>query len=214
MLWLVPVSCLFALVFSGYLVWSILKRDAGTDHMKEISNAISEGSKIFLKRKNMTAAVFLYFMNPAPIQHILFATGIAATIAYYFLTQYLFMGLNLFYSMVAGIMVTIVIGLSVQYYTSYDRRPVQKIAKMPQSGPAITILAGLATGLMSVTPIILAICVAIYVAYTFAGIYGISIAVISMHAMTGVIVAIDSYGPITDNARGIASMAKLDPKTI
>lgn len=115
--------------------------------------------------------------------------------------------------MLTGTAVAIVIGLATQYYTSYNRRPVQTLARLARSGPAIAIVNGIATGFMSAAPIIMAICIAIYTAYQSAGLYGISIAVIGMHAMTGMIVALDSYGPITDNASGIAQMAGLGSKT-
>jgi len=142
----------------------------------------------------------------------LFATGILATIGFYFLSQQIFGNLTIFYAMLSGIMAAILIGLITQYYTSYERSPVKEIASAAQSGPAIGIITGLSTGLRSSAPTIIVVCGAILVAYSFAGLYGILLAVMGMHAITGMIVAVDSYGPIVDNASGITEMSGLGEK--
>jgi len=139
----------------------------------------------------------------------LFATGIFATIGFYFLAQQIFGILTIFYAMLSGIMAAILIGIITQYYTSYERPPVKEIARAAKSGPAINIITGLAIGLRSSAPTIIVVCGAILAAYSFAGLYGILLAVMGMHAITGMIVAVDSYGPIVDNAGGIVEMSGL-----
>ncbi len=152
--------------------------------------------------------------NPSQaINKGIFVTSIFAIVSFYFLAQYMMGDLKLFFPMLSGILVAVIIGLANQYYTSYDRGPTQRIARMAQSGPALSIIGGLATGMMSAAPVVIAICATIFIAFQLVGIYGISIAVIGMHALTGLIVAMDSYGPITDNASGIAEMANLGPET-
>ena len=139
----------------------------------------------------------------------MFATGILATGGFYLLTQRIFGVSSIFYATLCGIVAAILIGLVTQYYTSYERSPVREIARATQSGPAINIMTGLATGLGSSAPTIVIVCGAILVAYSLADLYGILLAVMGMHAITGMIVAVDSYGPIVDNAGGIVEMSGL-----
>ncbi|MGQ9473013.1 MAG: sodium-translocating pyrophosphatase [Candidatus Caldatribacteriaceae bacterium] len=117
-----------------------------------------------------------------------------------------------FVATVAGLIAGIAIGLASEYYTDSHFKPVQNLAQTAQTGPATVIINGLALGMEStVLPLIL-ICAAILVAYWAAGMYGIAIAGIGMLSITGITVAIDAYGPVADNAGGIAEMAGLDPK--
>jgi len=142
----------------------------------------------------------------------IFVTGISSIIAFYFLAQQVIGTLDVFYAMLSGIVAAILISLATQHYTSYHRRPVQAIARAAQAGPAINIITGLATGLRTTAPAIIIISAAILVSYKCADLYGILITVIGMHAATGMIIAIDSYGPITDNASGIVEMSGLGPE--
>ncbi len=116
---------------------------------------------------------------------------------------------GLFWAILGGMAVGTLIGLITQYYTSAEYKPTKGIAKAATTGPATVIIEGLGVGMVStVFPIIL-ICAAIILAYFTGGIYGIALAAVGMLATTGMVVAVDAYGPIADNAGGIAEMAGL-----
>jgi len=115
----------------------------------------------------------------------------------------------LFYPMLIGIAVTALLVVITEYYTSTKYRPVKSIAKSSQTGHGTNVITGLSVGMEATALPIIVIVVGIWAAYTTGGLYGIALAVMSMLSMTGLIVAIDAYGPITDNAGGIAEMAKL-----
>jgi len=142
----------------------------------------------------------------------IFASGILVTIAACFLAQEMFGGLNVFYAALSGISAALLLGLITQYYTSSDKSPVRAIAKSSRAGSATSILTGLAMGMSSAGLPVVVICGAIILAYEFAGIYGVAIAALGMQSIAGIIVAVDAFGPIVDNASGIAEMSGLDPK--
>ncbi len=142
----------------------------------------------------------------------IFTSGAISVVAFYFATQQTLGDLNVFYAILSGVATAVLLAIVTQYYTSYGRPPVQAIARAAQSGPAINILTGLATGLLSIAPTVIILCATILISYHLAGFYGVLIAAMGMHAVTGMVVAVDSYGPIVDNASGIVEMANLGEK--
>ena len=122
--------------------------------------------------------------------------------------------LNLFYAAIAGLAAGVIIGVTSDYFTSINRPPVKVIADASRTGAAITILTGFSYGLISIVPSIVGICAAIMVSYFLAGLYGIAISAVGMLSITGMIVSSDAYGPIVDNARGIAEQSGLEEEVV
>ncbi|GAB6172924.1 sodium-translocating pyrophosphatase [Paradesulfitobacterium aromaticivorans] len=152
----------------------------------------------------------------------LWGTNLITAIAAYVLVQWLMpatitiSGINVtpngvYIAIFSGLVVNVLIGLLTEYYTSNQKKPAQGIAKASETGAATNIIAGLAVGLKSTALPVLVICAATYISYSAAGIFGIAMAAMAMLSTAGMVVAIDSFGPVADNAGGIAEMAELEP---
>ncbi|MBI4187040.1 MAG: sodium-translocating pyrophosphatase [Chloroflexi bacterium] len=138
-----------------------------------------------------------------------YVANILMIIASFFIIRGYTGSLGLFWALISGLVAGFLIALVTEYFTSADRAPVKKIAASAQAGPAITIIEGLGTGMMStVLPVIL-VAIATVLAYIFGGLLGIAIAAMGMIINLGILLAMDCYGPIADNAAGIAQMAGL-----
>ncbi|MCK5187259.1 MAG: sodium-translocating pyrophosphatase, partial [Deltaproteobacteria bacterium] len=119
---------------------------------------------------------------------------------------------DVFFATIVGLIAGVLVGVTAEYYTSKDRKPAQDIARESKTGPATIIIAGVATGMRSTCPTIIWIAAAILLSHYFAGLYGIAIAALGMLSTTGIQLAVDAYGPIADNAGGLAEMAELPPE--
>jgi K(+)-stimulated pyrophosphate-energized sodium pump len=170
----------------------------------------------------IASIIGIYFIKLGKKQNImkalykgLIAAGLLSAIGFYPLTQYFFGDntvysvMNVYLAALIGLVVTGLLVVITEYYTSTKYSPVKSIAKASETGHGTNVIAGLAVSLQSTLWPTLVIVAAILGSYSLLGLYGVAISAISMLSLTGIIIALDSYGPITDNAGGIAEMAEM-----
>ncbi|MBD3205421.1 sodium-translocating pyrophosphatase [Candidatus Bathyarchaeota archaeon] len=138
-----------------------------------------------------------------------YVTAISFAVLTFIATWYFEYDMRIWYSNLAGLIAGIVIGMTSDFYTSIERSPAQNTAESSQTGAAVNILTGFSYGLISCFPALLGIGIGSAVAYSIYGVYGVGIAAVGMLSIAGIIITGDAYGPIGDNARGIAEMANL-----
>jgi K(+)-stimulated pyrophosphate-energized sodium pump len=150
--------------------------------------------------------------NPATALNMgTYVSSVIIVVISLILSEYFFNSFNCAIAIIAGLVVGVAIGKITEVYTSSDYKHVKHIAEQSLTGEATTIISGIGVGMLSTVWPIICIVIGILVAYGFAGVYGIALAAVGMLSTAGMVVAVDAYGPVSDNAGGIAEMTKLPP---
>ncbi len=208
-------------LFETYAITAVAAMLIG--HLMFPTIAIATEFPLVLGAISIIASIIaVFFVRLGASQYIMgalykgmFGSAILAIIGFYFASKKLMVGFEnitpmaVFYSAMVGIILTVVIVIITEFYTG-TYSPVKGVAEASTTGHATNIISGLALSMQATALPVLAICLGIFTAYHFAGLYGIATAAMAMLSMTGMVIAIDAYGPITDNAGGIAEMAEMD----
>lgn len=153
--------------------------------------------------------------NPgATLNRGTYITCIVFAILSYFVFSYMKIDVGIFYATIAGLVAGVIIGMTTDFFTSIDRKPVMMTAEASKTGAAITILSGFSYGIISMVPSVIGICAAILLAWHFGGIFGVAMSAVGMLSIVGMIISADAYGPIVDNAKGIAEQANFGKKFV
>jgi len=208
-------------LFETYAVTAVAAMLLG--HLIFPDNPIATEFPLVLGAISIIASIIsVFFVKLGKKQYIMgalykgmFGSAIIAAVVFFFFTKSMMNDLgdlsylSIYISALVGLILTVLIVIITEYYTGIFA-PVKSVAEASTTGHATNIIAGLSVGMQATAAPVLAICLGILVAHHFAGLYGIAMAAMSMLSMTGMVIAIDAYGPITDNAGGIAEMAEMD----
>mgnify|MGYP005674001481 FL=1 len=181
----------------GTLLVSVKTNDAKED---EVMNALNKGNWTSIGLVAAACYVLCSWMLPETMQMEFFGEGLKEVTS-----------MDVFYATIVGLIVGAVISSVTEYYTGLGKAPTLKIVQQSSTGAGTNIIAGLATGMISTFPSVILFALAIWASYIFAGFYGVALAASAMMATTAMQLAIDAFGPISDNAGGIAEMSEQDP---